>query len=101
MTHDSKFEIREIARGEHAACAIIHINAWNSAFSDFPRKIDLADFERETEGERILVGLLNGQIVAYASIWEPDWFIHHLYVDPLAQRVGLGRVLMNTVVGLV
>lgn len=100
MTRKSKFEVREIAPSEHAACATIYASAWNGALPAAPRVISSADFEGETEGERILVGILNGQIAGYVSIWEPDWFIHHLYVDPLVQGAGLGRALMSRAVRL-
>lgn len=95
MIRESKFEIREIAPGEYAACAVIYADAWNGVLPAVPSKISEVDFQAETEGERILVGILDGQIVGYVSIWEPDSFIHHLYVGPLAQGLGLGRALMS------
>ena len=95
MEQEPRLTIRAVATDEHATCTMIHANAWNGALPAYQRKISVADFEGETEGEQIFVGILNGQIVAYISIWEPDWFIHHLYVDPLAQRAGLGSALIS------
>ncbi|MCW0220571.1 MAG: GNAT family N-acetyltransferase [Prosthecobacter sp.] len=51
-----------------------------------------ADFDRDTEGERLFVEETGaGRILGYVAVWEPESFIHHLYVDPEVQgrRVGV------------
>ncbi len=54
----------------------------------------LSDFKRETEGETILLAEDDQVILGFASVWEPDAFLHHLYVDPPAHRRGIGRRLL-------
>lgn len=54
------------------------------------------DFDRETEGERILVARKETQIVGFISIWMPDHFIHHLYISPSHQRTGAGSALLRS-----
>lgn len=59
-----------------------------------PSRFKLNDFKRETEGEAIIVAEWDGRIAGFASVWEPDGFVHHLYVDPKMHRRGIGRALI-------
>ena len=52
-------------------------------------------FEEVTDGETIYVALLNDSIVGFASIWEPDHFIHFLFVSPAFQRKKVGSALVD------
>ena len=93
-------EIREIEKCEHSVCAVIYNNAWNFALASAHRTISVVDFEREIDGELTLVAIVDERIVGYISIWEPDWFIHHLYVDPIAHGTGIGTALISYLAGL-
>ncbi|WP_080410222.1 GNAT family N-acetyltransferase [Burkholderia ubonensis] len=56
----------------------------------------LADFDAQTEGERLLVAEDDGaRLAGFVSVWEPDHFIHHLYVDRSHHRRGIGRALLR------
>lgn len=55
----------------------------------------MRDLDRETEGETLLLAELDGRIAGFAAVWEPDAFLHHLYVDPAMQRRGVGRALID------
>ena len=101
MAQRSNFKVRDIAAGEQTRCARIYHDAWNSALPGKPRVISSADLESETQGERMFVGVLDKEVAGFVSLWEPDCFIHHLYVDPSAQRSGLGRALIARVEALV
>ncbi|ELP6759556.1 GNAT family N-acetyltransferase [Vibrio vulnificus] len=50
----------------------------------------LSDFTRDTEGERVLVAVAGGEVLGFISIWEPENFIHHLYIsnDHQGKKVG-------------
>jgi len=61
-----------------------------------PESFQLADFDRSTEGERIWVAEQDGQIVGFASVWEPDNFLHSLFVAPQCLRQGIGTALLAT-----
>lgn len=52
-------------------------------------------FEEVTDGERIYVALLNDSIVGFASVWEPDRFVHFLFVSPALQRNKVGSALVD------
>ena len=95
MRQHAKIEIRQVESSEHIDCTNIYTNAWNTALPNAQRTISVIDFEREVEGELTLVATVDERILGYISIWTPDWFIHHLYVDPLAHGTGIGTALLS------
>lgn len=56
---------------------------------------ELADFDKETDGEEILVAHVNNEIAGFVSIWLPDNFIHHLYIKSSLHGQGIGRRLLD------
>ncbi|OEF18217.1 GNAT family N-acetyltransferase [Vibrio splendidus 5S-101] len=56
----------------------------------------LSDFDLDTEGEEIWVAVSGDKALGFASVWEPESFIHHLYVCPRTLRSGVGSALLNT-----
>lgn len=58
--------------------------------------LNLDDFDRDTEGERIWVAEFAGQLVGFISAWEPDNFIHHLFVLPTFSGNKIGSALLST-----
>lgn len=59
------------------------------------RQFELSDFERDTEGERVWIAVESDRVVGFLSIWEPDNFIHHLYIVPDSLRSGIGSTLLD------
>lgn len=56
----------------------------------------LADFLQDVEGEAILVAVAgDDDPVGFLSVWEPDRFVHHLYVSRAARRKGVGTALLD------
>ncbi|OIN06061.1 GNAT family N-acetyltransferase [Oceanisphaera psychrotolerans] len=55
----------------------------------------LGDFDRDSQGERIWLVEVSGNVAGFISIWEPDKFIHHLYVSRELQNQGVGSALLN------
>lgn len=53
-----------------------------------------ADFEKDTQGERLFLVEAQGSILGFLSLWEPESFIHHLYVMPGCQGRGVGSLLL-------
>ena len=84
-----------MSREDKPRLAEIFLRARRHAFPwILPSRFKLGDFRRETEGETIVVAELDGKIAGFAAVWEPDAFIHHLYVDPAMHRRGAGRALI-------
>lgn len=65
-----------------------------------PDAFQLADFDAQTPGELLLVAQDGrGRLCGFVSVWEPDHFIHHLHVDRLSFRRGVGRALLGDLPG--
>lgn len=58
------------------------------------------DFERQTQGEQVLVALVESVPVGFAAIWETDSFVHHLFVHPAWLRQGIGQALLAACVSI-
>jgi GNAT superfamily N-acetyltransferase len=58
-----------------------------------------ADFARDTEGEALLVAVGgNDEPEGFVSVWEPDAFIHHLYVRDGSRQKGIAKQLLDSLV---
>jgi ribosomal protein S18 acetylase RimI-like enzyme len=62
-----------------------------------PLKFKSSDFDRESSGESVLVAWADGTIVGFVSVWVPDNFVHHLYVEQSYHRRGVGSGLVKAV----
>lgn len=56
---------------------------------------NLTDFDRETEGEFVLVALFDSKVVGFISLWLPGNFIHHFYIDEDYQQHQIGTKLLE------
>jgi GNAT superfamily N-acetyltransferase len=61
-------------------------------------EFELDDFDKQTQGEYILTALVNNIPVGFISIWMPNNFIHHLYVDVKHQGQNLGTELLKAAI---
>lgn len=59
------------------------------------RQYNLADFNRETEGEFVLVAVCNNIVAGFISLWLPGNFIHHFYIDEAYQQHKIGTKLLE------
>ncbi|KUJ62981.1 hypothetical protein AR687_06195 [Flavobacteriaceae bacterium CRH] len=55
----------------------------------------LSDFERDTEGEFVLVAVYNDKVAGFISLWMSGNFIHHLYIDEIYQGKNIGTKLLD------
>jgi GNAT superfamily N-acetyltransferase len=52
---------------------------------------------QDTEGEVLLVAVgSDDEPEGFVSVWEPDAFIHHLYVRPGSRQKGIGKQLLES-----
>jgi len=88
--------IREFEESDRESLRHLYVASRNEAFPWRPAAHHQpADFDAHTEGERILVAVVDGEVLGFASIWEPDSFVHNLFVHPSAKRRGLGQALLE------
>ncbi len=88
------FLIRDFLAGDAEACAAIFDRAWHAGHPYAPRAIDVIVLAAETEGERLFVAEVAGEIAGFVTLYEPQSFVHHLYVDPARQGRGIGTALL-------
>lgn len=63
-----------------------------------PTEFKLEDFEKHIKGELVLVAIDQEIPVGFISIWMPNNFIHHFYVDQKYQGKGIGTLLLNAAI---
>ena len=85
------------ARGavEIADAAALYVRSGTAAFTWRPDgHFQAADFTRFAEEEEVWIALMGEAVVGVLSLFRPENFIHCLYVDPDAQRLGVGKALV-------
>ena len=83
-------------RGDITALRELYLKVRQTTFTwADPRKFNILDFDRDTEGETILAAIRNKAIIGFISIWLVDNFIHHLYIDEKYQKIGVGTALLK------
>lgn len=63
-----------------------------------PTEFKLNDFEKHIKGELVLVATDQEVPIGFISIWMPNKFIHHFYVDQKYQGKGVGSLLLNAAI---
>ena len=88
--------LRPALPSDQAALADLYLRSRRAAFKwRNPEDFQLDDFTRDTEGELIhLAESPDGTILGFISLWEPDRFIHHLFIAPDHLRQGIGQALL-------
>jgi GNAT superfamily N-acetyltransferase len=98
----SNIPIRPYAPADLKACAGIFDRAWREGHPFAPRKIDASVLADEIVGETIFVAEDDDHtITGFVSIYAPDSFIHHLYVEPRLRNRGIGSALLRHAVAKV
>jgi GNAT superfamily N-acetyltransferase len=82
---------------QHAALAQLYLDTRRSSFPWLDSQaMQLTDFARDTADESLLVAQdAHGKVVGFASVYEKENFLHHLYVAPAAQGQGIGQALLQ------
>lgn len=88
--------IREFIEQDREELKEIYLKVRKDEFPWVNNKdIHIDDFDSSTEGEVIIVAVVNNNIAGFASIWELDKFIHNLFVKKEYRRFGIGKKLIN------
>lgn len=84
-------QVRQATIHDHDALREIYYKSRAQYFTWMDAsKLMPEDFERDTQGELVLVATNGSSVLGFVAVWVPDHFIHHLYVHPefMGQRVG-------------
>lgn len=65
-----------------------------------PQKYNLTDFDFETEGELVLVAVVDKQVTGFISLWLRNNFIHHFYIDEMYQSHKIGTKLLDEAIDI-
>ncbi|MBI3381632.1 MAG: GNAT family N-acetyltransferase [Aquabacterium sp.] len=87
--------VREFEEADRQALRDLYVASRNATFTwASAGSHQASDFDLHTEGERVLVAVRGSKVLGFASIWEPDSFVHNLFVHPSALRQGVGQALL-------
>ena len=88
--------LRNYQSSDHDALALLFYQIRKDEFywTDL-EQLSVSDFDHSIEGERIIVAEAQGRIAGFLSVWEPDKFIHNLFVAKEFRRAGVGRALIR------
>ena len=96
----SKIAIRAERPSDGEICADVLSRAWTSSANNTPRNVGLRDFRELTAGELLLVAADSDRAIGFISVWQPSWFVHHLFVAPEYQGMSVGSRLVDHVARL-
>ncbi|MBD1577026.1 GNAT family N-acetyltransferase [Vibrio sp. S11_S32] len=89
-------EIRKFHHDHRVSLRQLYLESRTATFTWLDtRQFKLSDFERDTDGEQIWVAVEGEDVIGFISIWEPECFIHHLFVRPQKLRTGVGLKLLT------
>lgn len=86
--------IRRVTKNDLPQLAQIYLQVRQQAFT-WVKAPQLADFQKETKGEQLIVAENGGRLCGFAAFYVPTAFVHLLIVAPDAQGQGIGRALLR------
>ena len=90
------YRVRAFEERDRQALAAIYRECRSEA-TWLPTAVKDPDFARDTEGEVLLVAVgSDDEPKGFVSVWEPDSFIHHLYVHTGSRQQGIGTQLLES-----
>ena len=90
------FRVRPFEERDTSALSAIYRECRAEA-TWLPRPAKAPDFAQDTKGEVLLVAVgSDDEPEGFVSVWEPDAFIHHLYVRPGSRQKGIGKQLLES-----
>jgi ribosomal protein S18 acetylase RimI-like enzyme len=94
---DFMFRVRPFAEADREALEAIYRECRAEAAWLPPAAREKSDFARDTAGEKLLVAVgSDDKPLGFVSVWEPDRFIHHLYVRSELRDRGIGKALLGS-----
>ena len=90
------FRVRPFEERDRETVAAIYRQCSSEA-TWLPANAKESDFAQDTEGEVMLVAVgSDDEPEGFVSVWEPDAFIHHLYVRAPSRQKGIATQLLES-----
>lgn len=88
--------IKKFETSDLPALAQLYLEERQRTFHWMPKEsFKMYDFFKDTLNEEIYVIFDRVMTVGFISIWKPDNFIHHLYIDSKYHKKGYGKKLLE------
>ncbi|WP_159688927.1 GNAT family N-acetyltransferase [Cognatazoarcus halotolerans] len=95
-TNAERCRVRLLEEADRHTLRLIFLTTRRSAFRWMsPDELKISEFDTATADELVLVADTDGQVVGFVSIWQPEDFIHNLFVSPEWQNRGIGTQLLS------
>lgn len=92
-------EIIKIRKSDYPSLRSLFLKERQTTFSWIdPSGFHLKDFDTAIKDEEVLVAIIDTIVVGFISIWMPDKFIHHLYVNQKHHDKGIGTQLLKAAI---
>ena len=89
------FRVRPFAERDRSALEAIYRECRSEA--TWLPSAQESNFARDTDGEALHVAVgSNDEPEGFVSVWEPEAFIHHLYVRNRSRGKGIAKQLLNS-----
>lgn len=96
-----KIEIRKQQSSDIDSLRKIFYDIRNDEFEWVEKNsISLVDYDKSTLDEYVLVATVSEKVVGFISIWEPDNFIHNLFVSKEFRKHGIGDKLITEAINI-
>jgi ribosomal protein S18 acetylase RimI-like enzyme len=83
---------------EIGRAAEVYEKSGRASFTWRPKShFQASDFKRFAQDEEVWIAIFGTAIVGTLSLYRSERFIHSLYIDPDAQRLGVGRALVERI----
>ena len=95
---NAAFSLFPITNSVDISAALTVFNDARASTEGLPSSVlSISEFRVQIEGELILGAELDGELAGFISVWEPENFIHHLFVAPKYQGKGVGSFLIQEI----
>jgi ribosomal protein S18 acetylase RimI-like enzyme len=102
MSQEGSLLVREMQPGDTTELQFVYLETRREKFNWLDcEEVSAGDFERDTEGEKVWVAEKEGRVVGFVAVWEPDHFIHHLFILPSFAGQRIGSELLATCLGVI
>lgn len=92
-------EIIKIRKTDYPSLRTLFLKERQTTFSWIDSShFHLKDFDTAIRDEEVLVAIIDSVAVGFISIWMPEKFIHHLYVDQKYHDKGIGTQLLKAAI---